>query len=200
MRIEALEWSAAAAAMPGESESGDHYVVCSMPDGALIAVLDGLGHGTQAASAALVAASILRRYAAAPLTTLLAHCHEALRSTRGIAISLASINTRTDTMIWAGVGNVEGLLRHSKPALPNEKLLLRSGVVGSHLPQLQPAVASLRPGDVLMFTTDGVDHATVQELPMLGELQPIADAALARGNKGIDDALVLLVRYRGDAS
>jgi serine phosphatase RsbU (regulator of sigma subunit) len=198
MRIEALEWSAATATMPGETESGDRHVVCKMPDGALVAALDGLGHGTQAASAALVASSVLMHYAAAPLTTLLAYCHDALRSTRGIAISLAAINTRSSSMTWAGVGNVEGLLRRAKPRIPDEKLLLRNGVVGSHLPFVQPMVTTLAPGDVLMFTTDGVAHDQVHALPMLGELQSIASSALARGNKGTDDALVLLVRYRGD--
>ena len=200
MSIEALEWSAAMAAKPGESESGDQHVVCSLPDGVLVAALDGLGHGTQAASAALVAAAVLKHYAASPLTTLLAHCHDALRSTRGIAISVAAINTRADSMTWAGVGNVEGLLRRAKPRAPDERLLLRSGVVGSHLPFVQPAVTTLAPGDVLMFTTDGVAHDVVHALPMLGKLQSIANAALARGNKGTDDALVLLVRYRGEQS
>ncbi|MGH8262147.1 MAG: SpoIIE family protein phosphatase [Steroidobacterales bacterium] len=200
MRIEALEWSAATAAMPGETESGDRHVVCTVTDGALFAVLDGLGHGAQAACAANVATTALKRHAESPLTTIMAYCHESLRSTRGITMSLAAINTRLNSMTWVGVGNVEGLLRRAKPRSPDEKLLLRNGVVGAHLPFVQPMLTTLAPGDVLMFTTDGIAHDSVHALPMLGELQGIADTALARGNKGTDDALVLLVRYRGNQS
>jgi negative regulator of sigma-B (phosphoserine phosphatase) len=199
MTIAGLEWSAASAVMPGEIESGDRYVVRALPEGALVAVLDGLGHGVQASSAALVATSVLERFADSSLATLLAHCHEALRSTRGAAISLAAIDTRNNSMSWVGVGNVEGLLRRAKPALPDERLLLRNGVVGSNMPLLQPATTRLQRGDVLIFTTDGIAHELVQAFPMLGELQSIATAALARGNKGSDDALVLIARYRGDA-
>jgi hypothetical protein len=100
-------------------------------------------------------------------------------------------------MTWAGVGNVEGLLRRGQPGRPDEKLLLRSGVVGSHVPPLQASVIALERDDLLVFTTDGVAQDVAQTLPVRGTLQVIANGALARGNKGIDDALVLLVRYRG---
>jgi hypothetical protein len=103
-------------------------------------------------------------------------------------------------MSWAGVGNVEGLLRRAQPGFPDEKLLLRNGVVGSHMPSLQASDVALQCEDLLVFVTDGVAQDVAQTLPVRGTLQAIADAALARGNKGIDDALVLLVRYRGGDS
>jgi hypothetical protein len=54
--------------------------------------------------------------------------------------------------------------------------------------------------DLLVFTTDGVAQDVARTLPVRGSLQAIANGVLARGNKGIDDALVLLVRYRGGES
>lgn len=200
MTTEALEWSVAAAVMPGETESGDRHVFCPFSDGVLVAVIDGLGHGAEAATAAAVAAGVLERHAGDPVTRLVERCHDALRSTRGVALSLAAITAREHVMTWAGVGNVEGVLRRGQPGSADERLLLRSGVVGSHLPPLQASTVAIRRDDLLVFMTDGVTQDVARTLPVRGTLQAIASAALASGNKGIDDALVLLLRYRGGES
>jgi hypothetical protein len=65
------------------------------------------------------------------------------------------------------------------------------------VPPLQASVIALQRDDLLVFTTDGVAQDVAQTLPVRGTLQAIANTALATGNKGTDDALVLLVRYRG---
>ena len=197
MNTTCLEWSVASAAMPGESESGDLYLACATPNGMLVAALDGLGHGSEAAAAARAAVDTLERYAHEPVISLLGHCHESLRPTRGVAMSLASFDARHEMMTWIGVGNVEGFLLRADPHLPNEQLLLRSGVVGSHLPLLQAAVIPVSPGDTLLFTTDGVAHDFAQAVTINGPLQASADRVLANGNKGTDDALVIIARYRG---
>jgi phosphoserine phosphatase RsbX len=200
MTIDGLEWSVATAVMPGETHSGDRHVVCPLSDGALVAVIDGLGHGVEAAAAARVAAGVLKQHAHDPVTTLVERCHNSLRSTRGVTLSLATISVRARVMTWVGIGNVEGVLRRAQPGLADERLLLRNGVVGSHVPPLQASAIALGHDDLLVFTTDGVADDVAQTLPVRGTLQATADGALARGNKGIDDALVLLVRYRGGAA
>jgi negative regulator of sigma-B (phosphoserine phosphatase) len=200
MSIEGLEWSVATAVMPGEIESGDRHVVCPLPDGVLVAVIDGLGHGVEAATAARVAAHVLEEHACDPVTALVERCHYSLRSTRGVTLSLATISTRAHALTWAGVGNIEAVLRRAQPGLPDEQLLLSNGVVGSHVPPLRTSVVALSRDDLLVFTTDGVAPNIAQTLPLRGALQAIANEALARGNKGIDDALVMLVRYRGGQS
>lgn len=193
-----LEWSVASAAMPGEMESGDNYLACAMQDGMLFAAVDGLGHGSEAAVASRTAVETLKQHADQPVVTLLTHCHEILRATRGAAMSLAAINTHSATVTWIGVGNVEGLVLRANAKVPNERLLLRSGVVGSHLPTLHAAAVAVDPGDLLVFTTDGVANDFLQGLNMAGNLDATAQQILAKANKGIDDALVLLVRYRGE--
>ncbi|HZF17857.1 MAG TPA: SpoIIE family protein phosphatase [Steroidobacteraceae bacterium] len=195
VNIAGLEWSVAVAAMPGESESGDRHVVCPLRDGALVAAIDGLGHGADAALAARVAIDVLEQHAGQALTALFERCHEALRPTRGVTMSLATISTREHSVAWAGVGNVEGLVRRALPTVPDERLVLRNGVVGSQLPALQPSVVTLGAGDILVFNTDGVAHEAASAVPLRGPLQSIADAALESGRKRNDDALLLLVRY-----
>jgi negative regulator of sigma-B (phosphoserine phosphatase) len=54
-----LDWAWAGAALEGD-ESGDACLVAPLPHGALLAVIDGLGHGPEAAVAAREATSLLQ--------------------------------------------------------------------------------------------------------------------------------------------
>ncbi|MGC1521070.1 MAG: SpoIIE family protein phosphatase, partial [Steroidobacteraceae bacterium] len=189
--------STAAATMPGETESGDRFWAGFGSNGMVFAVIDGLGHGRAAAAAAEIAIATLERHVGHPPIEMLRHCHESLRGTRGVAMSLAAFNTEDAMLTWIGVGNVEGTLLHRDPGLPGGKLLLRNGVVGSHLPTLRAEELALRPGDILTMVTDGVTAEHLPRLTQDGHLQPMADGILAGACKGTDDALVLVARFRG---
>ncbi|HEY1633585.1 MAG TPA: hypothetical protein VGF64_02425, partial [Acidimicrobiales bacterium] len=66
-----LEWAVAARPFPGESVSGDQSVVRVSETEALLAVIDGLGHGPEAATAAEHAVDVLRENPAEPVEVLL---------------------------------------------------------------------------------------------------------------------------------
>ena len=110
-----VDWAVATLALEGEEESGDLHVVAPFDGGALVAVIDGLGHGPEAAVAARSAAEALERDSTQPVGELLERCHRELRGTRGAVITLASFNARAGTMTWAGVGNIEGTLLRAEP-------------------------------------------------------------------------------------
>jgi len=195
----ALEWAVADLVQPGQSESGDRSVVLPTGEGGLVAVVDGLGHGAEAASAAKVAVRALERGANRPVIQLFRDCHSSLIGTRGAVISAAAFNARGETMTWLGVGDVEArLLRAPSSASPRmESLLLRGGVVGVHLPTLVSEVVPIHRGDTLIFATDGVRSDFLDApLPPL-ESQALADYILAHWGTQTDDALVLVVRYLG---
>jgi len=141
-----IEWGAAALTLPGQSRSGDRQAVMLFPGGALVAVVDGLGHGELAAVPAETAIEALERYAREPVVALIQRCHERLRGTRGAVMSLASFREADSTMTWLGVGNVVGVLLRADPgAVPRQEYLsLRGGVVGDQLPRLDASVHSGR--------------------------------------------------------
>jgi negative regulator of sigma-B (phosphoserine phosphatase) len=195
-----LEWGAATAMLPGQTESGDLHLVVSTPERTFVAAVDGLGHGTEAAVASRVAAETLRECPNEPVISLLRRCHENLKPTRGAVISLASFSFRDAMMTWVGIGNVAGFLLRADQNLPNETLLLRSGVVGVQLPPLQAAVLPVGPGDVLVFATDGVRTDFAENIMPTASIQTTAERLLAKYNKGTDDALVVVARYRGPTS
>jgi serine phosphatase RsbU (regulator of sigma subunit) len=180
-------------------ESGDLDVVVGFEDGALVALIDGLGHGTEAAIAANTAARILKAHAREPVSALVERSHEGLRKTRGAVMSLASFNARDSLLTWIGVGNVEGLLlRADSATLPNrEGMSLRGGVVGYQLPPLRATALSVALGDTLILATDGIRSGFTAGLALERSPQELADGILARHGKVSDDALVLVARYLG---
>lgn len=194
-----VEYGLAKFSLPGQGESGDQHLVSCNQRGVLIAAIDGLGHGEEAAHAANAAMSILKADADEPIISIVEHCHEKLRTTRGVVMSLASIDTAHGLMTWLGVGNVQGVLMRADTKKGNamETLLLRGGVVGSQLPSLQATILQIRQGDTVYFGTDGVRRDFAQSLTALENPQRAADRILRQFRNGNDDALVLVVRLTG---
>lgn len=154
---EPVEWGVATRCRRGEATSGDLAVVALLPEGALVAAIDGLGHGGEAAHAARKAGEVVRERPSQDLVLLAERCHSALRDTRGAAISLAFVSASESTMTWLGVGNVEGrVLSGDRSATrPKGSLALGSGVPGHELPSVRAATLEVRPGDVLVVETPG---------------------------------------------
>lgn len=196
---EPVEWGIATRCRSGEAVNGDVAVVRLLPDGALVAGIDGLGHGREAARAARRAAAVMRQSPAQDLVWLVHRCHRALRGTRGAAISLAFISAPEGRMTWVGVGNVEGRVLSGDPTVTRTKgsLALGRGVPGHELPKLRAATVAVRPGDVVVLATDGVDAGFADSLELSGSSQAISERILAAHWKPPDDALVVVVRYLG---
>jgi negative regulator of sigma-B (phosphoserine phosphatase) len=195
-----VEYGVALRQFSGQEESGDGYLVESHPDGILVAVVDGLGHGPQAADVAKVAIAALEGHADKSVDFLFKHCHRELAGTRGVVMSLASFSLCDKAMTWVGVGNVTGLLLRadSQAERPRETLLPRGGVLGYRLPSLHPVVVFVAPGDVLIFATDGLRSGFTKDVPLKDAPQQIAEYILEHYGRGTDDALVLVARYVGD--
>jgi len=198
-----IEWGVATLALPGEAQSGDRHLVKPVGSSVLVAVVDGLGHGAEAATAAQAAVAALERHSTESPMRLIERCHRALQGTRGAVMSVAVLGRPDRSMTWLGVGNVEGLLLHGDGAARSrsgrESLVTRGGIVGSELPRLHPTVLPVARGDLLIFSTDGIREGFADGLSPEAAPQHLADQILARHGKGTDDALVLVARYLGGA-
>jgi negative regulator of sigma-B (phosphoserine phosphatase) len=194
-----IDWAVAARPLAGEQESGDLYVVEPLPGGVLVAVIDALGHGLEAAVAARRAEAALRSQASASLVTLVEYCHHELRTSRGVVMSVVSIDARSATLTWLGIGNVDGYLIRTDVSLLGRRrdaIVQRGGVVGSQLPSLSPITLDVAPGDTLVLVTDGIAGHFIDQLPH-GSPQDMARTILGQYGKTTDDALVLVARYTG---
>ncbi|WP_330181141.1 SpoIIE family protein phosphatase [Nocardia sp. NBC_01503] len=198
--IGTVEWAVAGRALPGQRVSGDRSVVLDAGGGSvLFAVLDGLGHGAAAADASDRAAQVLSENRAEPLDVLILLCHRAMSDTRGAAVSLALFDAG-DRLHWLGVGNVESRIVAAAPGKPaiRSAALLSAGIVGYLLPpNLQSQTVPIRPGDLLLMSTDGITSDYSDGIDLAKPTSEITAEILTKHAKDTDDALVLAARHRG---
>jgi hypothetical protein len=194
-----VEWAIAAAPLRGETVNGDFAVVKRSKHDYLMAGIDGLGHGPEAADAAETAGRTIVDNAAEPLDALLVRCHEALARTRGAAVTVARIDVGAAMLTWVGVGNVEAFLFRSSSGgtRPIDSPILSGGIVGYRLPRLTVRSAALHRGDLVVMATDGIARPFTQSVRPSEDIVTIAEGILATCNKGSDDALVMVARFRG---
>jgi negative regulator of sigma-B (phosphoserine phosphatase) len=104
-------------------------------------------------------------------------------------------------MSWVGIGNVEGRLVRLRRAHPsNETLIVFRGAAGIHLQRVRAATLGVRPGDALVFATDGIDARFGDALTIGRSAEEMAREILQGHAKPNDDALVVVARYLGKAS
>jgi negative regulator of sigma-B (phosphoserine phosphatase) len=202
-RCAALEWAVCASAYPGEQRSGDGFLVQETGAGALVAVVDGLGHGEEAADVAERAVASLRETAERSPTTCLTACHAALRGSRGAALTLAMLDPGGGRLVWVAVGNVEAaVIRRGRDGIRASRwtVPLRGGVVGDRLPPLRESTAPLETGDILVSATDGLAPAFLDGVDPSMQAPALARALHAAYARADDDALVLVVRCRADGA
>jgi negative regulator of sigma-B (phosphoserine phosphatase) len=192
----ALDLGVAAATHEGETRSGDVGVFLPTATGALAGVIDGLGHGPEAAEAAERCAEVVRANADAGAQELMQACHEALLDTRGAVMTVAWFDLERSELSWAGVGNVDARLVRSGPELREDVALVFGGVLGYRMPRVRPATMALARGDLLVMITDGIEGAISPALSRGGSAQTLASRILDIHGRGNDDALAVVIRYR----
>lgn len=195
-----LRWAVAMRPFPGQTSCGDAFAVVDTASGAVLAVIDGLGHGPEAAAAAQAAAAAIRTNALAPVEVLLERCHGAMAGSRGAVATVAQIARHSGLMRWAGIGNVEGVVaRRSAGGSRIAYAPLRGGILGSVFEGARAGQLDLAPGELLALATDGLQGSFVDRLRPGAEPAEMAGELLAAFSRPDDDALVLVARFEGAA-
>lgn len=197
LKTRSAEWASAFVSLPGEEQCGDRHYIADVPEGTLIAVVDGIGHGDEAAYAAERAIDVIEAYGPTePIDVVLQRCDQALRDTRGAAVTIARFAAEERILSWLAIGNVVGRVQRRTPAtqFPHESLLLRPGVVGRRPARAQPTTVRIGRGDVVILATDGVNPDFVENIDVEDHVEEIAETILATHGKSTDDALVFVIR------
>jgi serine phosphatase RsbU (regulator of sigma subunit) len=199
-RFGPIEWAVAARPLPGQATSGDEAVAVEVDATVLFGVVDGLGHGPDAALAAVRATEVISQHADESLVDLIGACHRELATTRGAAMTLARIDFEANALHWAGVGNVTAALvsRASSGLETSSFVRLANGIVGFRVPRIPaPEAVEMRPGHLLVVATDGITENHLDALDFADSANAIANRILGEHTRVTDDALVLVARHRG---
>lgn len=193
-----LDCGAATKAHPLMTVNGDAFVLKQWSEGALVGVIDGLGHGQFAHRAAQAAWQYVESHFDQPLDMLFRGVGRACQATRGVVMALARFDVRPPLAVaqftFASLGNIEArLCGSSQPA----NFMVRRGVIGLHAPRPVITEHHWEPGNVLILHSDGVaTHWRWENFAHLARASATVIArqllrTLARDN---DDATVVVVK------
>src|SRR5258708_16312541 len=87
--------------------NGDTFVIQQWGESALVGVIDGVGHGQFAYSAAQAARQYVERHYDQPLADIFLGVARTCRATRGVVMGLARFDWGQGTLTFASVGTVE---------------------------------------------------------------------------------------------
>ena len=179
----------------GEMACGDGWALLRYGAVHTLLVVDGLGHGMEAAAAANAAIDIaLRQAQGLSAVDLIARLHAGLRATRGAAGAAVVLDMAQASGSLCGIGNISIAVRH---AGTTRKLVSHNGILGyqGHKPQEFPF--AFPPGALLIAHSDGLDTRwRVEDYPGLENAHPglIAGILYRDHNRGRDDATALALR------
>ncbi len=179
---------------PGEEHNGDSWIAIDSREFTTIAIADGLGHGTFAATASSTAVRVIAEKAESSLEHILDDTHGALRATRGAAIGIARIFRGQNRMEFAGVGNIAGTIASHDASRRTVSL---NGIVGHEMRRVQKFSYPWREDDVLVLASDGISTSwNLSNYPGLMQRDPalIATVLFRDYSRGNDDATVVVVK------
>lgn len=179
---------------PHETENGDGWTMHEHKGVWRLAVIDGLGHGPEAAKATSAARAVLDGAPHLDPVESIRHCHPMLAGTRGAAIAVASLDLPNGRLVYAGVGNVEARLRIGDD---DRSLVSFRGIVGGSVPTIRPFGFTLPATNwIFIMHSDGVSarfdlDRIIAEADRL-DPQALADTLLAAHSRPTDDATVVV--------
>jgi anti-sigma regulatory factor (Ser/Thr protein kinase) len=189
-----LEYGVVSTPYLGMSCNGDAFVIRESSRQALIAVIDGLGHGEAAHDPSQLAAGYIQDNYEAGLTSIIHGCHTLLRRTRGAVIGLIKVDLERAILSHAGVGNISvKILGRSRTGLISD-----TGIVGHNIGTIHEEQAPYQKGDIIFIHSDGIsDRFTPHELKDESRgLQEIAEQAVREYGRDHDDATIIVARER----
>jgi anti-sigma regulatory factor (Ser/Thr protein kinase) len=180
----------------GEPVSGDSWALQQGRGRVIALVVDGLGHGLDAAEAARAAVEVVQAKPDLNATDLMDTMHAALRPTRGAAGAIAMLQPESELCTYCGIGNISGSIRANGTS---RSMVSQNGTLGHQVRRIQEFQYPFPKGSLLVMHSDGVaTHWDLAGYPGIEARHPaIVAAALFRDHsRNRDDLTVLTLRNR----
>jgi anti-sigma regulatory factor (Ser/Thr protein kinase) len=178
----------------GEEVCGDSWGVSVGQEETTLLVADGLGHGTEAAEAAVEAVRLFHRFSGHRAPALLEYIHGGLRATRGAAVSIARFQPAAGKVIYSGVGNIAGVIAASSEL---KRMVSMPGTAGHNARKIQAFEYPFASGLVILHSDGIASTWTLDRYPNLAARHPTLIAAVLYRDltRHRDDATVLVAKW-----
>lgn len=180
----------------GEHVSGDGWLVLHEASRTLAVIVDGLGHGPEAARAADAAMRVIRARPDLPPAQHAQAVHGALRVTRGAAVAIAEIVPAEGQVRFAGIGNISAAIATDTGL---KSMASMNGTAGHIVHRVQEFTYAWAADSCLIMHSDGLmTRWKLDGYPGLASRHPALVAGVLHRDftRGRDDATVLAVRHR----
>lgn len=194
-----LEFGAATQPCPGSHFNGDSFVIIRNNKIAVLAVIDGLGHGQFAHKAAQAARNYIERHYTQPIMNLFKGVERACSSTRGVVMAIARFEWINKRMIFGSIGNI-GVRVFRSPGPMN--FVIRRGVIGLNAPNPVITEHEWEPEYIMILHSDGLKtHWGWRDFSPIvyKSATAIAHHLLHKFARGDDDATVLVVKGKNES-
>jgi anti-sigma regulatory factor (Ser/Thr protein kinase) len=189
-----LEIGAVCLPKSGEGVGGDGWVVDQRPGRGLILVVDGLGHGSDAAKASGEAVTVFQKNPHLAPAAMIEAVHAALRRTRGAAVAVAEVDVLHRVVRFVGVGNIAGVILSSGGS---RHTVSHYGTVGHEVRKIQEFTYPWPEGALLVIHSDGLaSRWSLDRYPGLvtRHLSLIAGVLYRDHSRRRDDVTVVVAR------
>jgi serine phosphatase RsbU (regulator of sigma subunit) len=173
---------------------GDTGLIQHCGDELFIALVDGLGHGSEAHNVAVVARKYLEKASRkVNLIDIMQGLHKHLKGTRCVVAAVCRLNQQSGLLKYVGVGNITAKIFASSPVT----FVPREGIVGYIMGTLREETLILSKGTILVLHSDGIPA----HLDLSGVLkrkqssaQALADSLVREFGKEDDDVSCIVVK------
>ncbi|MFS0771162.1 ATP-binding SpoIIE family protein phosphatase [Sphingomonas sp. 1P08PE] len=189
------DYGAVTLPMPGEVACGDAWCRHEHPNGLVLMVADGLGHGPSAAEASHAAVGSFHRSLGDAPSAALTLMHDALRPTRGAAVAIARIDWSERAILFGGVGNIAGTVVDADGGI--QRMVSHNGTIGHNAKRIRDFRYALGSDPLVILASDGLATSwRLEEYPGLALRHPTLIAAVLYRDftRGRDDVTVLVAR------
>jgi anti-sigma regulatory factor (Ser/Thr protein kinase) len=181
----------------GEPVCGDAWSVSQGRGRVVVFVVDGLGHGPDAAAASRAALEAVQKNLHRDAPNLMEAVHGALRPTRGAAAAVALLQPESELCSFCGIGNIAASIRS---AGASRSMVSHNGILGHQVRKMQEFQYPFPKGALLIMHSDGIaTHWDLAAYPGIESRHPaLVSAALFRDHSRLrDDLTVLALRNEG---
>jgi anti-sigma regulatory factor (Ser/Thr protein kinase) len=178
----------------GETDCGDAWASAAIGGKHRFMVVDGLGHGPLAATAARQAVQAFHENAPQDLPRVFDAMHQALRSTRGAAAAVAEIDFTAQIVRYVGVGNIAGVVIAEQGP---RSMVSQNGTLGLQVRKIQEFAYPFPPDSLLIMHSDGLaTRWDLQRYPGLRHKHSelIAGVLYRDHKRPKDDVMVMVAR------
>ncbi|HYX37744.1 MAG TPA: ATP-binding SpoIIE family protein phosphatase [Oligoflexus sp.] len=189
-----FSWGSIAMPYPGEDVCGDSWAACVNNERGIFLVVDGLGHGLGAADASREAVSTFKQMSHLEPLTVMQHCNDSLRKTRGAAAAITEIDLSKNMARYTGIGNIAGSITSVDKS---QHMVSQPGILGHSTRKFQEFTYSRDKETILIMHSDGLStRCDLRGYPGLIARDPtlIAGVLFRDFQRDKDDATIIVVR------